>query len=120
MPFTLDEESLLIKGRRGDTASFTFDFNQDISNYTVHFYVQRNIGDTKALISKEYKNPTSQAITVELNSSETANLAAKINSYSIYYWGIKISLGNNFVQTIVPRDFENPPMIHVYPMLGEV
>lgn len=119
MPFTIDEESLLIKGRRGDTASFTFNFNQDISDYTVHFYVQRHIGDKEALISKKYSNSTTQAITVDLSAEETASLSAQINSYSTYYWGLKINKGIDFAQTIIPQDFHNPPMMYVYPMIGE-
>lgn len=120
MPFTIDEELLLIKGRRGDSASFTFNFNRDISGYTVHFYVKKNVGDDDAIITKEYINPTTHAVTVDLSATDTEKLSAQINSYSTYYWGLKINCGNDFVQTIIPQDFKSPPMMQVYPMIGEV
>ncbi len=118
MPFTIDADSLLIKGRKGDTASFTFDFNQDISAYTVHFYVKKNISDATPIIKKEYVNPQTTAITVNLNSEDTQKLRPQINSYSTYYWGLKVSNGINFAQTIIPQEFKNPPMIYIYPEIG--
>lgn len=118
MPFTIDEESLLIKGRKGDSASFTFNFNQNISAYTVHFYVQKNINSTETIIEKEYKNPPSTAITVNLTTEDTDKLSAINNSYNTYYWGLKISNGTEFAQTIIPQEFKTPPMMYIYPEIG--
>lgn len=122
MAFTLDENSLLIKGRKGDTASFTFNLNQDISNYTVHFYVKKNIGDadSKMIISKEYPNPTATFVTVNLTTEDTEKLSVQANSYSIYYWGLKISNGKDFAQTLIPQEFKNPPMMYIYPEIGGI
>jgi len=120
MPFTIDEELLLIRGRKGDTASFTFNFNQDISDYTVHFYIKKNINDSETLVSKEYIKPATQAVTVNLTAEDTNKLSASPNSYSTYYWGLKINKGSDFVQTIIPNDFKNPPMMYVYPTIGGI
>ncbi len=118
MPFTINEDSLLIKGRKGDTASFTFDFNQDISDYTVNFYVKKNISDGAPIIEKEYVNPSTQVVTVNLSNADTEMFSSRTDSYSTYYWGLRISKGGDFVQTIIPQEFKNPPMMHIYPEIG--
>lgn len=120
MPFTIDENSLLIKGRKGDTASFTFNFNQDMSDYTVHFYVKKNINTTEAIIEKKYQNPASSSVIVNLTADDTGKLSALNNSYNIYYWGLKITNGNEFAQTIIPQEFQNPPMMYIYPEIGGI
>lgn len=121
MPFTIDEDSLLIKGRKGDTASFTFNFNQDISPYTIHFYVKKNISDSddKLIVDKSYKNQNT-AVTVNLTTDDTANFIALANTYNTYYWGLKINNGTEFAQTIIPQEFKNPPMMYIYPEIGGV
>jgi hypothetical protein len=120
MPFTIDEDSLLIKGRKGDTASFTFEFNRNMSNYTVHFYVKKNINDSSSVIEKTYANPTTTAVTVALTTADTELLSATANSYNTYYWGLKINTGTNFAQTVIPQEFNNPPMMFIYPEIGGV
>jgi len=120
MPFVIDEETLLIKGRKGDTASFTFNFNQNISDYTVSFYVKKSITSSDAVIEKEYKNPSNNAVTVNLTTTDTEKLNSQASSYSTYYWGLKITSGNDFAQTIIPQEFKNPPMMYVYPEIGGV
>lgn len=118
MPFTIDENSLLIKGRKGDTASFTFDFNQDISAFTVSFYVKKNMKTSDLVIEKIYANPATNSVTVNLTTTDTEKLTASANSYNTYYWGIKLSNGNEFAQTIIPQEFKNPPMMQIYPEIG--
>ena len=46
MPFIIDENTLLIRGRKGDSASFTFNFNLDLADYDEHFYVKKNVTDS--------------------------------------------------------------------------
>lgn len=118
MPFTLDEESLLIKGRKGDTASFTFNFNKDISAYTVHFYVLKNVYSSESVIEKKYENPVGTSITVNLTVEDTKKLLPLKNSYNTYYWGVKITSGADFAQTLIPLEFRNPPMMYIYPEIG--
>lgn len=118
MPFTIDEDSLLIKGRKGDTASFTFNFNQDISPYTVSFYVKKNITNTESIIEKEYANPIGTSVTINLSTTDTEKLTASTGSYATYYWGLKIKNGTDFAQTIIPQEFKNPPMMYIYPEIG--
>lgn len=120
MPFTIDENSLLIKGRKGDTASFTFDFKQDISAYTVSFYVKKNLNSSEVIIEKNYVNPSTSSVTVNLTAVDTNKLSAKADTYVTYFWGVKIKSGNDFVQTIIPQEFKNPPMLYVYPEIGGV
>lgn len=120
MPFTIDEDSLLIKGRKGDTASFTFNFNRDISDYTVSFYVKKNINSPEAIIEKSYVNPTTTSVTVNLTTVDTEKLTSQANSYSTYYWGLRISNGSAFVQTLIPQEFKNPPMMYIYPEIGGI
>lgn len=118
MPFTLDEDSLLIKGRRGDTASFTFNFNKDMSPYTVHFYILKNIYSADAVIDKKYEKLTGTSITVNLTVEDTRKLSPLTNSYNTYYWGVKITNGTDFAQTLIPQEFRNPPMMYIYPEIG--
>lgn len=120
MPFTIDEDSLLIKGRKGDTAAFTFNFSQDISDYTIHFYVKKNMDSADVIIDKAYANPINSSVTVKLSTEDTEKLATVANAYSTYYWGLKICKGTNFAQTIIPQEFNNPPMMYVYPEIGGV
>jgi len=120
MPFTIDEGSLMIKGRKGDTASFVFNFGQDISAYTVDFYIKKNIGDKVAVIDKTYTNQTTKSVVVDLTSEDTNKLLAQANSYSTYYWGLKIAIGTEFAQTLIPQEFKNPPMMNIYPAIGGV
>lgn len=117
MPFTIDKESLLIKGRKGDSASLNFDFNHDISDYTVHFYIQKNIDSAEPLIEKVYQNPTTTVVTIKLTAEDTEKLSASLN-YSTYYWGLKIAKGTDFAKTLIPQDFKNPPMMYIYPKIG--
>lgn len=118
MPFTLDEDSLLIKGRRGDTASFTFNFNQSMSAYTIYFYVQKNINSTDTIIEKSYTETPGTSVTVNLTTEDTEKLSALNNSYNTYYWGLKITNGTDFAQTLIPQGFNNPPMMYIYPEIG--
>lgn len=118
MPFTIDEDSLLIRGRKGDSASFTFDFEHDISDYTVHFYMKK-IDSANAIIEKIYENPTGKAVTVILDSADTQKLVSPPGAYGIYYWGLKLVDAENFyAETIIPAGFKNPPMAYIYPEIG--
>lgn len=118
MPFTLESDTLLIRGRKGDTASFTFNFNKDISDYTVYFYVLRNIYSADPVIQKKYEKPAGTSITVNLTIDDTALLTPLSNSYNTYYWGVKITNGSDFAQTVIPQEFKNPPMMYIYPEIG--
>lgn len=120
MPFTIDEESLLIKGRKGDTASFTFNFSRDISSYTIHFYIKKNVNSSDVVVQKIYTNPGVNSVTVDLTTDDTSKLTSQANSYTTYYWGLKISDGNYFAQTLIPQEFKNPPMMYIYPEIGGV
>lgn len=118
MPFTIDKDSLLIKGRKGDTASFIFDFKQNISDYSVSFYIKKSLNSNNAIIEKKYENPLGTSVTVELTTTDTEKLTSQSNSYSTYYWGVKVTSGDNFAQTIIPQEFKNPPMMYIYPEIG--
>ena len=119
MPFTIDEDTLLIKGRKGDTAEFTFSFDQDISEYTVGFYVKKNISDAVALIEKEFVHPVAQSVTVNLTVADTDNLVVDGSAYGTYFWGLKIGNGTTFAQTIIPQEFKTAPQMRIYPEIGE-
>lgn len=120
MPFTIDEESLLIRGRKGDTASFTFEFDYDLSGYTVHFYIKKNLNSSDEIIIKEYTNLTGTSVDVDLTIEDTEKLTSLANSYSTYYWGMKISKGTDYVETVIPQEFKNPPMMYIYPEIGGI
>lgn len=120
MPFTIDTESLLIRGRRGDTASFTLNFEQEISQYTVSFFVKKNVGDEEAIIQKNYEKPQGRSLIINLTSEDTKKLFAQPNSYSTYNWGLKIGIGNEFVQTLIPQNFDSAPKMYIYPEVGGI
>lgn len=115
MPFTIDEDNLLIKGRKGDTGSFTFNFNQDMSAYTVTFGIVEDVGDTTAIIEKEFVNPSEQSVTVNLLTTDTELLNADGDSPKVYYWYLKISAGSSYAETLIPQAFDSAPQLHVYP-----
>lgn len=117
MPFKIEKDSLLIKGRKGDTASLSFDFNQDISDYTIHFYISKKVDFSDVIIEKTYAYPAEKIITVKLTTEDTEKLSSSIN-YGTYYWGLKITKGTDFAKTLIPQEFENPPMMYVYPKIG--
>lgn len=120
MTFSIDEDSLLIKGRKGDTASFSFDFEFDLTDYTVHFYIKKNLNSSETVIEKKYANNSGTSVTVNLTNKDTEKLISVANFYSTYYWGLKISKGIDYVETVIPREFENPPMMYIYPEIGGV
>jgi len=117
MPFTIDETTLLIQGRKGDSATFTFNFTQDISAYTVSFYVKKNMYHAP-IIEKNYVNSATNSITVNLTSDDTEKLMSKDSSYKVYYWGVKVSNGIDFATTLIPQEFKDPPMMYIYPEIG--
>lgn len=118
MPFTIDEDSLLIRGRKGDTASFTFEFDYNLSDYTVYFYVKKNLSSSDEVITKTYSNISGQSIEVNLTIEDTEKLTSVAGSYSTYYWGLKITKGKDYAETVIPQDFKNPPMMYIYPEIG--
>lgn len=118
MPFTIDEESLLIRGRKGDTASFTFNFNQDMKEFTVSFYVKKNMNSTDCIIEKNFTNIPTTSVIVNLTKTDTSKFSAQANSYTAYYWGLKITKGDTFAQTLIPQEFKTPPMMYIYPEIG--
>lgn len=113
MSFTIDEESLTIKGRKGDTASFTFEFENDLTNYTLDFEVKKSF-DGEAIITKSFNSPTNNSIVVNLTSEDTEKFSVPANSYGTYYWGLKISSGIDFAQTLIPESLGTPPLFLVY------
>lgn len=120
MGFTIDTGSLLIKGRKGDTASFTFNFNKDMSAYEIKFWIKKNLNDETPVVAKEYVGNATGAVTINLTSDDTDKLKTKGSDYGVYYWGLKINIGTEFAQTLIPSDLQNPPMLYVYPeIVGE-
>ncbi len=122
MPFIIDENTLLIRGRKGDSATFNFKFNQDLTGYTLHFFIKKNINDSdeKIVIKKDYLDLNGNSITVNLTPEETGKLLDLPNSYTVYYWGLKLSSGKDYALTIIPKDFSNPPMMYIYPQVGGI
>lgn len=117
MTFELNDETLMISGYKGDSASFTFQFNEDISNSTICFYIKKNINDSedKAVLTKEFVNPTNKIVDLKLASSDTSKLGTLNASFRDYYWSLKIKTGDEFVQTLIPNDYATTPIFRVYP-----
>lgn len=113
MSFTIDEESLTIKGRRGDTASFTFEFENDLTDYTLDFEIKKGL-DGDAIIKKSFSNPTNNTAVVCLTSEDTEKFSVLKNSYGTYYWGLKLRKGIEFSQTLIPEGLGTPPLFLVY------
>lgn len=117
MTFQLNDENFMITGYRGDSASFTFEFNEDISNSTVCFFVKKNINDSddKAILKKEFVNPSQKVVDLRLLSSDTVKLGTLNSSFRDYYWSLKMKVGDGFVQTLIPNEFSSSPIFRVYP-----
>lgn len=114
MSFTIDEDSLTIKGRKGDTASFTFEFENNLSGYALDFVIKKGVNDSEPIITKSFSNLSTNSIAINLTSEDTAKFSVPPNTYGTYYWGLKISNGRDFVQTLIPDDLGNPPLFLVY------
>lgn len=114
MSFSIDEDSLTIKGRKGDTASFTFEFENNLSGYALDFVIKKGINDSEPIITKSFANLSTNSIVVNLTSEDTTKFSVPSNTYGTYYWGLKISNGRDFVQTLIPDNLGNPPLFLVY------
>lgn len=114
-------DDLSIIGRRGDSASFTFEFEDDIKDYEFIFQVKKNITDNDeiALIRKTFKDLQENAITVELTPEDTLKLTTQGMGYSTYCWGIKAYLGEDYAQTLIPKDNTPAPKFSVLPAIIE-
>ena len=121
MPFKMLND-LSIFGRRGDSASFTFDFeDENISEYNFVFQIKKNITDDEdsAIIRKVYETPSTNSITVELTRNDTLKLETSGIGYTYYCWGLKAYNGNNFAQTLIPKDNSPAPKLCVLPAIAE-
>ena len=117
MTFEINEKTLMISGYKGDTASFTLQFNQDISLSNVYFFVKKNVNDPeeKAVLKKEFFTPANNLVNLKLTENDTKKLGGSNSSFNDYFWGLKIKIGDDFVQTIIPNTFGANPVFRVYP-----
>ena len=117
MTFQLDENSLMISGYKGDSASFTFNFDRDISDSTVVFLIKKNFSDSEdnAVIKKEFANSSNNFVQLNLTEEDTLKLGTPSATYRDYYWSLKIKVGGELVQTLVPDEFGSNPVFRVYP-----
>lgn len=119
MPFSIEEDSMTIRGRRGESVSLKFDFNQDISDYTVHFYVTNNAQMPSVVLEKTYENTEQQVVTVSLTADDTKQLKSQARTPNTYFWWLKITKGTEFAKILIPQDVDNPPTLYIYPGIGD-
>lgn len=117
MTFELNDKTLMISGYKGDTASFIFQFDTDISNSTVCFFIKKNINDSedKAVLKKEFISPSQNIVNLKLSELDTKKLGTPNSSFRDYYWSLKIKFNNEFVQTLIPNNYDANPIFRVYP-----
>ena len=120
MPFEINE-NLHITGRRADSANFTFEFEEDISDCTLVFQVKKNEGDSdeRAIIRKELKGDLNNSVTFELTPSDTNKLICGNEGHTTYRWGLKIYRGTEFAQTLIPQEHKPAPKMHIHPAIVE-
>jgi len=121
MPFKILDD-LSIIGRRGDSASFTFEFEEeDISNYDFIFQIKKEISDKdeNAIIRKCIKNPDTTSITIELSPEETLLFKTAGNGYTTFCWGLKAYIEDAYAQTLIPKDNTPAPKFSVLPAIAE-
>ena len=114
-------KDLTILGRRGDSASFTFEFEDDISQYEFVFQIKKDITDSDehSLVRKTYSALHENSITVELTPDDTLELNSQGVGYTTYCWGLKAYLGDEYAQTLIPRDNTPAPKFSVLPAIVE-
>lgn len=114
-------EDLTILGRRGDSASFTFEFEDDISQYEFVFQIKKDVTDNDeySLVRKVYSNSQENSITVELTPDDTLELNSLGVGYTTYCWGLKAYLSDKYAQTLIPRDNTPAPKFSVLPAIVE-
>lgn len=114
-------ESLTVTGRRGDSASFTIEFEQDMSRYNVVFQVKKNSNDSDsaAIVRKEVKNPVGKSVTFNLTSDDTLKFKSSNDGYGQYIWGVKVYNGIDFAQTLIPMGNRPAPIFMVFPSIVE-
>lgn len=117
MTFELDDKTFMISGYKGDTASFTFQFNEDISKSKIYFFIKKNINDSedKVVLKKEFAYPPKNLIDLKLTEEDTKKLGTVNSSFRDYYWSLKIKSDNGFVQTLIPNNYNITPIFRVYP-----
>ena len=120
MTFIIDDTKLTMRGWKGDSGSFVFNFDtdMDLSSCQVYFYVKKYIDDSDddAVITKTYSQISNNSVTVNLTTNDTKNLEATTENCSPYFWGIKLCNSTaNYGQTLIPKDFDFPPLLIVYP-----
>lgn len=120
MSFTIDENSLTIKGRKGDSASFTFEFENDLTGFNLDFEIKKNLNGSDAIITKTFSNIQNNAIEIILSAEDTSKFPTVMGNYLSYHWGLKIYDDMGFAQTLIPDDLNTPPLFLIYPeVVGE-
>ena len=121
MPFKILDD-LSIIGRKGDSASFTFEFeDNDISSYDFIFQVKKDITDTdqNAILRKCIKNPTGNSITIELLPEDTLSVTTVGSGYTTLCWGLKAYISDSYAQTLIPKDNTPAPRFSLLPAIAE-
>ena len=121
MPFKMLDD-LSVFGRRGDSASFTFEFDkEDISDYSFVFQIKKNISDSEdsVPVRKLITNPSENSFVVELTRGDTLKLETAGLGYTYYCWGLKAYIGDDYAQTLIPKDNAPAPKFCVLPAIAE-
>lgn len=136
MVYTINATTYTISGTRGDTGTLSFQFNRDMDGATVTFVVKRDIttDDSEAYITKLVTFPSTNDITaagggnpnntvaIVLEPADTINLPIPTTTddcdtpckYAEYVWGLKVTKGTTYVETVVPISGSCYPKFRMY------
>ena len=88
--FTIDKDTLVIKGFKRDATDIVFNFGEDISTYKFIFAVKENIydSDANAKIFKDITpNEGDTTVTVPFSSSDTEEIEIpEAKGFVKYFW----------------------------------
>lgn len=88
--------------------------SKDMTDYYYDFVIVEEYGQTP-VINKTCKVFENNWIILDLDSNESETLFSDGENYKTYYWGLILHKGEDYRDTIVPRNFEEKPEFRVYP-----
>lgn len=105
--YTIDTDTLVIKGFKRDATELVFNFGEDISAYKFIFAVKEKISDsdTEAKVFKTIiPNEGDTSVTVAFESADTENIEMpEGKGFVKYYWTlIAYKADGSYQNTVIP------------------
>lgn len=114
MTFKLDEQTLTLSGRVGESLNLTFEFEEDISQMHIEFVISEKMG-SKPTLRRSFKKPSENRVELSLSTDEVSQLLNTNDTHSTYCWGLMAHIGKNYSSIIIPELLKSAPKLLIYP-----